>query len=83
MEERKKPFWKTIPGILTQAAGVVTALAAIGGAFAQLGLVGGDDTKSNAKAAGLVSTTQPEEHGQPQIEWAQKANRICTKTIKS
>ncbi len=73
MEERRKPFWKTIPGVLTQIAGVVTALAAIGGAFTQLGLVGGDDTKTNAKAAGLVSST-----GQPQIEWA--TNRTAART---
>jgi hypothetical protein len=83
VEERKKPFWKTIPGILTQIAGVVTALAAIGGAFTQLGLLGGGDTGTNAKQAGLVGGAQPQGPGQPQIEWARKANRICTGTIKS
>jgi hypothetical protein len=68
MEEPKKPFWRTIPGILTQIAGVVTAITAIAGAFVQLGVVGGGDSKTTAKQAGLVSSTQPEERGQPQID---------------
>lgn len=83
VEERTKPFWKTIPGILTQIAGVVTALGAIGGAFVQLGVFGGGGSATTVNAAGLVGTTQPEEHGQPQVDWARKANRICTTTIKS
>ncbi len=41
MEEPKKPFWRTIPGVLTQIAGVVTALSAIGGGGVQYGVVGG------------------------------------------
>lgn len=35
MEGPKKPFWRTLPGILTEIAGVVTAFGAIAGVAVQ------------------------------------------------
>ncbi len=84
MEEPKKPFWRTLPGILTEIAGVVTAFGAIAGVAVQLGLVGGGGSKSTTQAQSSFSgKPQAEGRSQPQSDWARKANVICGKAIKT
>ena len=45
MDEDKKsktPWWQTVPGILTAAAAIITAVTGLVVALHQIGLVGGD-----------------------------------------
>lgn len=81
MAEPKKPFWRTLPGVLTEIAGVVTAFGAMAGVLTSTGVIGGGDDKSTARAqlAGSVST----EKSQPLQEWVDKANTICERAIES
>jgi hypothetical protein len=60
-------------------------LTAIGGGFVQLGIVGGGSSESTpaAKRAGILDGMQRDTRSQPQVDWARKANVICTRTISA
>jgi hypothetical protein len=80
MAEDKKPFWRTAPGILTQVAGIVTALGAIAGVVSQTGIFKSSGT--GAQQAGIVGSA-PTAKGQPIDAWVSKANTICEHAIET
>jgi len=51
-----KPFWSSVPGVVTGVAGVVSAIVGLLGVSTQLGWIGGDD-KVSSSADGSPTTT--------------------------
>jgi uncharacterized membrane protein len=53
-----KPFWSTVPGVVTGAAGVISAIVGLLGISVQLGWIGGDDKTTVSSSSGdAVATT--------------------------
>ncbi|MEA2828383.1 MAG: Abnormal spindle-like microcephaly-assocd, ASPM-SPD-2-Hydin [Actinomycetota bacterium] len=54
-----KPFWSTVPGVVTGAAGVISAIVGLLGISVQLGWIGGDDKAAVSSSSGdaVVTTT--------------------------
>jgi hypothetical protein len=76
-------FLETIPGVLAQIAGVITALGAMAGVVTSTGIIGGGDATPAAKSSVVGAAKKTEERSQAQVDWARKANVICTKTIQA
>ena len=56
-----KPFWSTVPGVVTGAAGVISAIVGLLGISVQLGWIGGGGDKSTVSSSSgdAVATTTP------------------------
>jgi len=52
-----KPFWSSVPGVVTGVAGVISAIVGLVGVSTQLGWIGGDDKASTASSANGAPTT--------------------------
>ncbi len=53
-----KSFWSTVPGVVTGAAGVISAIVGLLGISVQLGWLGGDDQATVSSSSGdAVATT--------------------------
>lgn len=57
MSDGKKPFWSSVPGVVTGAAGVISAIVGLLGVSTQLGWIGGDDGNGAASSSNGVATT--------------------------
>jgi hypothetical protein len=55
----KKPFWSSVPGVVTGVAGVISAIVGLLGVSTQLGWIGGDGNGSSisSSSADAVPTT--------------------------
>jgi len=51
-----KPFWSSVPGVVTGAAGVISAIVGLLGVSTQLGWIGGDGDKTENVAATSPTT---------------------------
>ncbi len=51
----KKPFWSSVPGVVTGVAGVVSAIVGLLGVSLQLGWIGGDDGSPSAATSTSVA----------------------------
>lgn len=57
MSDSKKPFWSSVPGVVTGIAGVVSAIVGVLGVSTQLGWIGGDDGPQAVSSTNGVPTT--------------------------
>ena len=58
-EERPKPFWTSVPGILTGIATLITAIVGLLGILYQIGLIGGERPKPSDRPEPAVSQPRP------------------------
>ncbi|HET7722202.1 MAG TPA: hypothetical protein VFK43_19690, partial [Acidimicrobiales bacterium] len=57
MSENKKPFWSSIPGLVTGLAGLLTGIVGLVTVLIQLDVIGGDD--AGQPTAAVTTTVVP------------------------